>query len=1350
MNQYQVDLYDFCNDETAHALKTFCQRVNSSDADVFIIMAHKAVLLFDILQAQGHIFIRATQKVIVSNLALDFDCNYLGGKKVAILDDIVISGTTIASAVNKLKSVGVRQDDIDVIAIAIDQDCFNMSFENSRGVNALHCDFVPQDATCIELSAVISKVFSYYGIPYDIDFPVYEQLPVSEKVLTALHSSLLWTTVDVSNGNQKAGDIGAYTLSPEQPILSRLWSSLGTNLEDCTDIKLRLYIRRYPDGSRECSVVPMCMFKEISRDELSVLYDLLKPTDQSLGISEKEPWNAQMRYLEFYIAHQLFAIFSKLSSLGCGMMLNEDIVMRLFGPVDGETVCHHLRETHPRCDKPPQTFHRVQVDYSEMIREYKKSDIYKNLCKESANWSYGNEYQKGCWINQFILSFFLWWYDTKEIFVRNRLKAQRLHYIEDYPSIQRHLYRLKNGLPMSALRQMLQTLVADFSGKLSPCDASNLSNHEAECAISAFIDRAIDEGIVVPTIHYSEDKAYLCRAFRHGEDLPFGAADQYRLAYFIQSLGKYIKAEGSEAPSVPNISLEKMIVLFYQMGLRGGKIFNRFLGLDETQIIHSFLSIHGQIRGYTNPDVIPHIYSERAPDGERYIYWLTAWLYEAGLINKCPEDADTSVSVKANTIMLDMVEEYLKHNCRSAATEEILRRIDSIAELIATWYNGMAQMSKKVEFRDSITALTSCASRYVYLSAIATEIHYFDNYWKNQAQYAIQATHSSQSIVDRLKDSTENERHTNSITQGLYSGRIKLHWHYSDRAKEVIDEVAKNFLGSTSASVWLQLWSHVDDEPEADSHNLQLYSDMAEAFLYFFSACFDCLQSIDFWDRGVLPQDFATYKDGYLERARRINELDVSLFDAFEELATQGGASLQHKSEQLNILVREALFCSEKCVKEIEKIVQRTDQTYTVSYKSALILDIAALDPSQIEPALLRLWEELPEDEIKTELNIIRFPREEEDRTPFFKYGIFLGHITKRPLDVQPSVGESEPLRHGKYLYTVFEEVCNLLNGRLYQIRGILLPHIVLGSTFNHNLQCNIDKNAGDFYKKVVEPLETCYDSGLKMQLVLGLDRHVDQRFNQALQGKWQIRKLNFPIDHAEWVTNCMVCGKTHIQSNSNPSLIDRLNYSQLMISCGEDEGLGLLMRLSDRVVCLACNHTFISYSEENEPHAFSVCDIDVSFLLRPFTCIHPYQFDNEVLPVQDEVILLEPCWNGDIPFDISTLVSLEDWADPEVDAECKCFGCNSENLMKWVGSLRLRGPIPKGYYQVDADAGQDLKEIQEGFSGGAYVRIDAQGDSKIVGIHEGRFDRLKRGRMIPRAPVQAAIEALFRKDEES
>ena len=94
----------------------------------------------------------------------------------------------------------------------------------------------------------------------------------------------------------------------------------------------------------------------------------------------------------------------------------------------------------------------------------------------------------------------------------------------------------------------------------------------------------------------------------------------------------------------------------------GLNIFNRFLGFDNIDIIHSFLSVHGVIQGYTNPKADYHIYSERNSRGMRYITWLTTWLYENGLIESRPDNTDYDESSHFIPINLDKIAEYIKEN----------------------------------------------------------------------------------------------------------------------------------------------------------------------------------------------------------------------------------------------------------------------------------------------------------------------------------------------------------------------------------------------------------------------------------------------------------------------------------------------------------------------------------------------------------------------------------------------------------------------------------------------------------------------------------------------------------------
>lgn len=1331
-NQFQVDLYDFCSVQVKDALKTFCDRVNRSQADTYIIMAHKAVQLFYILLAQGHINKQVAKKVIVSNLSLDFNCHYLKGRKIAILDDIVISGTSIASTVNKLMDCGVRQDDIEVIAIAIDQDYFAMNFENTKGVSVLHCDFNPKDAPCIELSAVISKVFSYYGVSYDVDFPMYEGLPVQAAQLNILHNSLFWDVTDVSNANQRAGCVDVYTLSPTQPVRYRLWTAIGAELEDCADVKIRLYIKRYPDGSRECCVVPMFLFREISVESLGILYDRLKPADQDFVLNHPAPCLAQMRYLEFFIAHQLYLIFSQITSLGCGFAFRENIAKQLFGPRDGEIVYRHLRTP---CDGGAPILHvgRAAADHTALIAEYKRSAPYRNSCSESANWDGSDSYQLGCWINQFIFTPFLWWYDDKELPVRRELREEALHYVRDYPKIERHLFRLKNGLPMSALRQLLQDRVPD------------LSDREAYDVISAFLDRAIDEGIIVPTIYYSEDGQYLCRAYRHGEDLPFGVADQYRLVYFLRAIGTSIrKAEGGENgpfPTIAEISLEKMIVLFYQMGLKQGNIFNRFLGFNNINIIHSFLSVHGTIQGFAGAGQETHIYSERDGKGNRYITWLTTWLYDAGLIKtKQNPDADES----SQTILLDKVEQYLANNQRSAVSDTVQENIESLAELITTWYNAMAKTSRRM-FRDNITALTSCANRFVYASAIATEIHYFSKFWDNQAMHALQDPHSSQQLVDRLTDSKDNAEYTSRIVRVLHSGREKAFWRHTNYAQEVIKEV-KTFQTSTGTRLWAQLWDGVDAWPDHNKDDLKVYTAMAEGLLYFFSAAFECLKSQEFWACGTLPPHYSRRKDAYLLAMEGTDLPESLLFAELEKIAKLPEDELRQKAAAFQRLVSEGLFRSKQCVEHIEDFVRRKDPTYTVTYRSALILDIAALDSRQTDGVFMRFWERLPEEDLKTTLNIIRFP-EELDQAPYAKYGIFFGQNKQQALDAQVGDLENEAVKFGEFLYTAFQKLCSMLNGRVYRVRGILLPHIIPtpDTLFEHNLHRNIADNAKKFYDHVIQPLEAYYEDKWQMQLVLGLDRLVGELFLDLFPD-WHSTKLDLiapaapeGIRKSKWITNCILCVKEHAQlSESQDSLMDKIAYSQLRVSCGKHTGLGLLLRLSDRVVCLSCNHLFEDYSLENPAKAISAYCPDITFNLKPLTEIRQYSGDG-ILSAEDEALVLEPCWNGNISFEVSRLVSIEDLADASVSKDCTCYGCNEDGQMKWIYSIHVAGPIGKGYYQIGGEIGQ----IQSGCSGGVYVQSGTQSELRIIGIHDGRFDDCEQARMIPWSSIKAALKKI-------
>ena len=114
------------------------------------------------------------------------------------------------------------------------------------------------------------------------------------------------------------------------------------------------------------------------------------------------------------------------------------------------------------------------------------------------------------------------------------------------------------------------------------------------------MDRAIDNGLIVPVLFEYEDgnskELCICQAYRHGEDLPYGHADKERLLYFLKQLDTYMRdLNGELSESIAFVTL-KMVALFYQLGLKHGSLFNRFLGFGNDPFLQERFCVHGIVQ----------------------------------------------------------------------------------------------------------------------------------------------------------------------------------------------------------------------------------------------------------------------------------------------------------------------------------------------------------------------------------------------------------------------------------------------------------------------------------------------------------------------------------------------------------------------------------------------------------------------------------------------------------------------------------------------------------------------------------------------------------------------------------
>lgn len=1299
MIHYKRDFLDFFPDRTIFEI--FCDVINNSRANVFVLMAHKAIQMVQVLRDQGYLDNRIDQKIIISSQALDFDCSYLVGKTVAIIDDIVISGTSIASAVHKLIQIGVSEENIDIIALARDKDYQTMSFESTSGRNTLLCYSVLRDSDCIKLSYLISEAFSFYGTPYNIDHPVYSTVDLRDNKIQLLTNHLLWRTECTTNDDQQVGDVTSYILFPNQGILNMLWKKLDADLSDCVHMKIRAYVRRYPSGRLECSIVPMCLFNEISESDLQKIYVKYSPNSPQISLSSSKLHIAQMRYLEFYIAHQMYLVFNDVTSLDLPLMPTKESLHLLFGYNDGDIIRAFLSEDPRRNESTVLIKSQEYIDHK-LLEDFLTHPIGQEMIKNIANTSQLDVENQNSGINQIILAPFTWWYDTKEITARKEMMSPVKHYIRDYDTIEKVLERLRSGFSLRTIQYLL---------------SGTHANKDCEIFVSLFMDHAIDRGIIVPTIYHNSKKQYLCRAYRHGEDLPFSLEDECRLAYFLEKLCKLIPDIDVSPSTKPldgglsEIAFEKMIVLFYQMGIRNGKIFNRFLGFNNMRILKPFLSLHGAIQAFVDPQKMKkwgisktHLYSEKDASGNRYITWLTHWSKANGFAwNSLDKDGTATTDVFLNK---NKISQYLAKNQRNCIDSSISSAISDIAGIIAAWYNGMIENGEKSAFKDDATALTSCSNAHLFVSAIATELHYYSKFWFNQVKKAFDGADDYDEMQFILSKEDDRKNTANTI-QGLNSGRKKVQWYRNGSAKKVVQKVI-DYLKDSNSNNWVSFWTHVRETPEYTSPQLDSYIKQAVSFLYFYSACNDCLMHKPFWQIGETPPYYNDFRREYDQESSSVYfDLTQNWFESLDKISSI--VDFSEKKHHFFNLVNQALQKSKNLVDNIEDEVENHAPDYTISYVSSLIFEVNALNPDSVEQKIMELWNQQTDLTSKIHLNIIPFPQPQEDCC-YRRYGLFFGIISNQGSSMMHYAD------NGKFLLSLFEQLCQAFNGRAKGIRGILLPHTPSGLNFRHSTQKRVADHANRFAAKIVHDLETMYIRDSTHQLVLAMTDSMEQGFLDYVRNKnWYDsyrQNVSTTGNYAQIVT--FYNSPLPIAEQNN---FAKVFYSTVILNCGPASGMGFLVNTGNRIVCVTCNHILESYTKNKS--VIKATTDNLSFDLKPIKPICTLQDPQKLLSAEEDVAVLEPVWHMRIPYNHDCLISidaLDCTLSDNTGKECQCCGCINKSNRLWHDNLKLVAPSDVGYYQInDPD-----KALKEGCSGG--IAILNPMNPIILGMHKGRI----------------------------
>lgn len=581
----------------------FCRRISDTKADIYIFLARKAAVFCECLEELGQIHLDG---YVTSDRSLDIDGKWLEGKSVVLIDDAVVSGTTLYSTIRKLEEFGVKSVTIQILTI--NEQWYNPKLlENDEGKSYVYPVYnkLP-DNICIKLCNDIVQAVSLMPRPYDVDFPLFRRVSMSEYELKRILVLNDWNSHDIRTERQKENHIINNSLMPNKVELRELSNAFGFDITKNCIVKIRIYGQLIDKAKKTFSVriAPMIVFHEMEYSTVQQIFDYLVSTSADPSLFADWSSTSQLRLLQFYYSNQLAMFWlyrvNHIVSFKQELSYSYRNLSFLFPkkyilPI--ENLCRGLV-------KIPD---ELIVHDNRTLRERNPVSVYHTIDPIS--------------INARLYEPFLDMYHEKELPCR-RLVVKEGKKVFENPQYKTILNRLNEGMSYQDLIERLRDCINDY---------------DVEQKVSEFIDRSIDAGIIVPIIQQVGTTIF--RAYRHGEDVLFGHREELM---YRKMLSLYAQHSGS-TDGITRIETEKLLVLFTKVGLK-----KKILYPYTSNFTSEPLDKHGQpikilrVKSYLKGQVslvgsaLQHQKTRNIPfiTAERKSLWLTNLLLQNGSLKQ--------------------------------------------------------------------------------------------------------------------------------------------------------------------------------------------------------------------------------------------------------------------------------------------------------------------------------------------------------------------------------------------------------------------------------------------------------------------------------------------------------------------------------------------------------------------------------------------------------------------------------------------------------------------------------------------------------------------------------------------
>jgi len=552
----------------------------------------------------------AGNRVVISDRLADHNLAWIKNKRIAVIDEVIVTGTSLYKLVEQLKKAGALS--VKIYALFVNKAWFVEDFFESHIIEQSFIRLAPSEAQ--SLGSSIVEAMHSIPRPYSIDYPMSGWNVLSWHAIQNIFIDTEWETNDIPTAVNlsPSTSLSFFRTTPAPSLSKNINSALGFDVYENSLLKIRMYGRWEQPSEGQSRyhfrIVPYVVLGELRESELNRCFSLLiKTLPDQMKVTITNSCNngiAKLRLFQYVMASRLARAWCiHISQRGLqATFVHDSREMSLVFPKE----IHEITTILGCCDSSTQPHKIIFESSAQPTHQISDSDEHKAQRPITDADIYSR-----------LIGLFSRLYREKEIPLRENAKKLGRK-IFSSASHRTMLNRLDDGI---TFKNLLSHVVA-------------LGVSDTRFAVSSFIDIAVDQGLIVPItvtrLNKQSGERHYFRAYRHGEETYIVERDlalfRRMLLKVQQTIKKYSQKNDSAIlpPTlaqgrIPNVVLEKILVLFVRHCIHTNTFNQVFTGASHLRN-QIKLSIGRDLHG-VRVAIGDHLPTETLPNAV-FVNWL--------------------------------------------------------------------------------------------------------------------------------------------------------------------------------------------------------------------------------------------------------------------------------------------------------------------------------------------------------------------------------------------------------------------------------------------------------------------------------------------------------------------------------------------------------------------------------------------------------------------------------------------------------------------------------------------------------------------------------------------------------